>query len=272
MRSLFKEKKFKLIFIILFLLIIGLLIFSIETVPNYLKKSEYEFVSYIDYNKYTQGYCLAENRILSNEEILRKGLTQYFQKEIILNQKIQNYRINSYGSSWEVYWHIKYRWKDDGYKLKCNTIKPNIGFYSLENIEKNNFMNEFFKNYNPDKKGIGLLELFFCDFRAKKIIPIEHLNIRDNVAYFSKPIITLGHHEGFTIYLKTFLLKRGIDGYKLIINGVYLPEDYGKINIEQSLESYNKKDYQYEIKLDNCGNIDFNVEEIYEEVKEANGG
>jgi hypothetical protein len=55
-------------------------------VPNYAKKSGYELIWKGDYDKYQQGYCLAENRILPEEEIFRRGISQYLEKYLKLQQ------------------------------------------------------------------------------------------------------------------------------------------------------------------------------------------
>jgi len=271
MKYVFSKKKLNIKIFTTLALIVLCLTYSIKTVPNYSKKSGYDFILKYNQNKYSQGYCLTENRILSNEEILKKGLSQFFQKEIALYKNVQNYRIHKYGSNWEVYSFITNATIRARLKLKCDITKPDIGYYSLESIKTNEFMTEFFKKYNPDKRLIGLLELFFCDFKAKKISAIKNIIIKNNIAYFSKPTVLLSYHEGFIIYLKKFLLEKKNKEYILKIDGMYLPEGYGMVNIKQSFEYYNKKDSYY-YKIDNCGNIDYNIEEIYEDIKEATGG
>ncbi|MCH9812830.1 MAG: hypothetical protein K0U47_02675 [Epsilonproteobacteria bacterium] len=249
---------------ILILFLIVYLAYSVKTIPDYRKKSGFDIVWKSDHVKYQQGYCLSENRILSEEEILRKALTQYFTKTIKLSQNIEDFRVHYYGRRSKLYWQFD--------QTKYNFEKPKIAYYSLENLNVENFNDQFLKKYNFENTRTGLLELFFDKFNAKEINPMDIIHIKGGTAYFSKPVFWLSEREFYTIFLKEFKVRKSREGYELLENSEGLSEGFGKRRIEYYLQHYARDEGYYDLKIDNCGNLDFNIEKIFEEVKFLTGG
>ena len=95
----YKSVKFKALAGTLLLIIILCAAF-IRIVPDYSTSRGFAVVSTSDYNKYKQGYCLKENRILPKEELYKRAIGQYLDYDLKLDQMIDDYRTYNYGSSW----------------------------------------------------------------------------------------------------------------------------------------------------------------------------
>jgi hypothetical protein len=119
----------------------------IRTVPNYSKKYGFEVVSLFDYNKYNQGYCLAEDRILPKEELYKRAIGQYLDYDLKLDQMINDYRVYTYGSS-----------RRSAYE---------IAYYELENINLSNWFEVLQKHY---KEGKTTEQILIKELKAKKPI------------------------------------------------------------------------------------------------------
>ena len=86
------------------LLIIILCAAFIRIIPDYSTSRGFVVVSTSDYNKYKQGYCLKENRILPKEELYKRAIGQY------LDEFMDMYRAQ-----------VEWRKKDFFYKPKYDT-------------------------------------------------------------------------------------------------------------------------------------------------------
>ena len=75
----YKSVKFKAIAGTLLLAAILCAIF-IRIIPDYSTSKGFVVVSTSDYNKYEEGYCLKENRILPKEELYKRAIGQYLDK------------------------------------------------------------------------------------------------------------------------------------------------------------------------------------------------
>ena len=73
----FRKLKFKILAATLLFTAILCAIF-IRIIPDYSTSRGFAIVSLPDYDKYKQGYCLKENRALSNEELLQNAAINYF--------------------------------------------------------------------------------------------------------------------------------------------------------------------------------------------------
>ena len=69
----YKSVKFKVAIGALLLIIILCAAF-IRIVPDYSTSRGFAVVSLPDYNKYKQGYCLKEDRILPKEELYKRAI------------------------------------------------------------------------------------------------------------------------------------------------------------------------------------------------------
>ena len=75
----YRSIKFKVLAGALLLIIILCAAF-IRIIPDYSTSRGFAVVSLPDYNKYEQGYCLKENRILPKEELYKRAIGQYLDK------------------------------------------------------------------------------------------------------------------------------------------------------------------------------------------------
>ena len=57
----------------------------IRIVPDYSTSRGFAVVTIFGYNKYKQGYCLKEDRILPREELYKRAIGQYLDKFIFSN-------------------------------------------------------------------------------------------------------------------------------------------------------------------------------------------
>ena len=72
----------------------------IRIVPDYSTSRGFALVTIFGYNKYKQGYCLKEDRILPKEELYKKVGGAYLDNNVKLYQMIDAYRLKTYGSLW----------------------------------------------------------------------------------------------------------------------------------------------------------------------------
>ena len=72
----------------------------IRTIPDYSTSRGFALVTIFGYNKYKQGYCLKEDRILPKEELYKRAIGQYLDYDLKLDQMINDYRAYTYGSPW----------------------------------------------------------------------------------------------------------------------------------------------------------------------------
>lgn len=54
----------------------------IRIVPDYSISRGFALVTIFGYNKYKQGYCLAENRILDKEELYKRAIKEHLNKKM----------------------------------------------------------------------------------------------------------------------------------------------------------------------------------------------
>ena len=98
----FRKLKFKILAGTLLLIIILCAAF-VRIIPDFSTSQGFTVVSLPDYNKYKRGYCLKENRVLSNEELLQNAAINYFKRyydyEILRNTIIDEHDIKIFGHS-----------------------------------------------------------------------------------------------------------------------------------------------------------------------------
>ena len=72
----------------------------IRIVPDYSAPKGSRVVTIFRYYKYQKGYCLKENRILSNEELLQNAAINYFKRyhdyEVLRNTIIDEHDIKKF--------------------------------------------------------------------------------------------------------------------------------------------------------------------------------
>ena len=143
----YKSLKFKIIAAALLLAAILCAAF-IRIVPDYSTSRGFAVVTIFGYNKYKQGYCLKEDRILPKEELYKRAIGQYLDYDLKLEQMINDYRAYTYGSPWR-----------SSYK---------IAYYELENINLSNWFEVLQKYY---KDGKTTEEILIKELKAKKTDP-----------------------------------------------------------------------------------------------------
>nr|WP_314179300.1 hypothetical protein [uncultured Campylobacter sp.] len=103
----FRKYKFKILAAVILLVAILCAAF-IRIIPDYSTSRGFTIVSLPDYNKYKQGYCPKEDRILPKEELYKRAIGQFLDYELKLDQMIDDYRTYNYGSSWRSAYEIAY--------------------------------------------------------------------------------------------------------------------------------------------------------------------
>lgn len=239
----YKSIKFKILAAVLLLAAILCAIF-IRIIPDYSTSRGFAIVSLPDYNKYKQGYCLKEDRILPREELYKRAIGQYLDYDLKLDQMIDDYRAYTYGSSWH--------------------STREIAYYELENVNLLNWF-EVIKGYHDNNKTIE--NIFMDILKAKKTDPKKYIkiNLNDMSAGFDRPIM---------FFDQEFFLKLDMD---FILSDGSFANNYfpGYFLDEEDVRKYYKhKDpvYLHNIKFDSCGNIDYDLKKIYLDAREAKGG
>ena len=227
----------------------------IRIIPDYSTSRGFAVVTIFDYDKYKQGYCLKEDRILPREELYKRAIGQFLDYELKLDQMINDYRVYTYGSSWR--------------------SSHEIAYYELENINLSNWF-EVLKTHH-DNNGT-FEEIFMNKLKAKKTDPKKYLkiNLNDMSAGFDRPIITLdGAGKGPNIHI---LLDKFVLIYENYIQRNHSEYLFDKMNFSEKIKKYyqERNEASFDIKqgfeLDNCGNLNYPLEEYYLGSREAKGG
>jgi len=252
----YKSVKFKVAIGALLLIIILCAVF-IRIIPDYSTSRGFVVVSTSDYDKYKQGYCLKENRILPKEELYKRAIGQFLDYKLKLERMINDYRAYNYGSPWRSSYEIAY--------------------YELENINLSNWFEVLQKYY---KEGKTIEEILMKELKAKKTDPKKYLKISSDGAGFGfdRPIVLIGGSD------------KAVTAYLLLAKFVLVNKNYLRYNHSEYLynrakiDVITKKHYEDRSKVilfdtkkegtefDNCGNLNYPLEEYYLRSREAKGG
>ena len=239
----------------------------IRIVPDYSASQGSCIVNIFSYYKYQKGYCLKENRILSNEELLQNAATNYFKRyhdyEVLRNTIIDEHDIKNFGHSF--------------YTARISKL------YLIGDFNEENWFD--FLVENTDRKS------FDYEIKDKTQIDISDLSkyfvYKDEILGFRKPIILSEEknplHGGKMFLEKSFLIKENqffvnyarpgyISWYIELNNKEDLIKIKSKENLMaiksgyESLENFNEvlaythmKHYRRKFSYDNCGNINFDI-------------
>ena len=140
----FRKLKFKILAAVLLLIIILCAAF-IRIVPDYSTSRGFAVVSLPDYNKYKQGYCLKEDRILPKEELYKRVAGAYLDYDVKLYWMIDDYRLKTFGSLW--------------------SSRYEVAYYELENINLSNCFEVLEKYY---QEGKTTEQILMKELKAKK--------------------------------------------------------------------------------------------------------
>ena len=252
----YRSIKFKTLAGTLLLITILCAVF-IRIIPDYSTSRGFVIVSLPDYNKYKQGYCLKENRILPKEELYKRAIGQYLDYDLKLDQMINDYRAYTYGSS-----------RRSAYE---------IAYYELENINLSNWFEVLQKYY---KKGKTTEEILMKELKAKKTDPKKYLKISSDGAGFGfdRPIVLIYGDD------KTVIADLLLDKF-VLVNKNYLRYNHSEyLHDRAEIDVITKKHYEDRSKVilfdtkkegtefDNCGNLNYPLEEYYLRSREAKGG
>ncbi|WP_298756739.1 hypothetical protein [uncultured Campylobacter sp.] len=241
----YKSLKFKALAGTLLLIIILCAAF-IRIIPDYSTSRGFAVVSLPDYNKYKQGYCLKENRILPKEELYKKVGGAYLDNNVKLYQMIDAYRLKTFGSLW--------------------SSKYEVTYYELENINLSNCFEILEKYY---QEGKTTEEILMKELKAKKTDPKKYLkiNLKDTSVGFDRPIVRVDGDDkaiAGTLFLDKFA----------IFNSNYMQFNHSEYIYDTRENFIIVKKYYKErknavvgigkgFKFDNCGNINYPLEEYY---------
>ncbi|EKU12373.1 hypothetical protein [Campylobacter showae] len=241
----FRKLKFKILAAALLLAVILGATF-IRIIPDYSTSRGFAVVSLSNYNKYKQGYCLKEDRILPKEELYKKVGGAYLDNNVKLYQMIDAYRLKTYGSLW--------------------SSKYEIAYYELENINLSNCFEVLEKYY---QEGKTTEQILIKELKAKKTDPKKYLktNLKDTSVGFDRPIVMVNGGDKAvtgTLFLDKFA----------IFNGNYMQFNHSEYIYDTRENFIIVKKYYKErknavvgigkgFKFDNCGNINYPLEENY---------
>jgi len=255
-QKLFGSKLKKMVWsVLLFTAILGAAF--IRIIPDYSTSRGFAIVSLSDYDKYKQGYCLKEDRILPKEELYKRAIGQYLDYDLKLDQMINDYRVYAYGSS-----------RHSAYE---------IAYYELENINLSNWFEVLQKYY---KEGKTTEEILIKELKAKKTDPKKYLKISSDGAGFGfdRPIVLINGDN------KTVTADLLLDKF-VLVNKNYLRYNHSEyLHDRAEIDVITKKHYEDRSKVmlfdtkkegkefDNCGNLNYPLEEYYLRSREAKVG
>ena len=209
----------------------------VSVVPNYANKDGFEIVSKEDYEKYQQGYCLAENRILDKEELYKRAIKEYLNKKIEIWKGVRTRQILDYD-----------------YNIDIKEIE-NIGYY-VSNFFGNLDWYEFLiENFDENKTYIEITN-------AKKVDnPMDYIifDFDNDVIGFSKPVI-FNNYSNNDLYLdKGFISEKNT----IIDNYISLSDKQRITEHERWLynSKIKKEALAFRNKIDNCGNVEKNTQQ-----------
>ena len=228
------------------LLIIILCAAFIRIIPDYSTSRGFVIVSLSDYDKYNQGYCLKENRILPKEELYKRVAGAYLDYDVKLYWMIDAYRLKTFGR----FWSSKYE----------------VAYYELENINLSNCFEVLEKYY---QEGKTTEEILMKELKAKKTDPKKYLkiNLKDTSVGFDRPIVRVDGDDkaiAGTLFLDKFAIFNG--NYMQFNHSEYLYDTRENFII---VKKYYKERKSAVVgigkgfKFDNCGNINYPLEENY---------
>ena len=220
----------------------------IRIIPDFSTSRGFVIVSLSDYNKYKQGYCLKEDRILPKEELYKKVGGAYLDNNVKLYQMIDAYRLKTFGNLW--------------------SSKYEVAYYELENINLSNCFEVLEKYY---QEGKTTEQILMKELKAKKTDPKKYLkiNLKDTSVGFDRPIVMVDGGEKEvtgTLFLDKFAIFNG--NYMQFNHSEYLCDTRERGNFIIVKKYYKERKNAVVgigkgFKFDNCGNINYPLEENY---------
>ena len=241
----FHKFKFKILAAALLLAVILCAAF-IRIIPDFSTSRGFVVVSLPDYNKYKQGYCLKEDRILPKEELYKTVAGAYLDYDVKLYWMIDDYRLKTFGSLW--------------------SSRYEVAYYELENINLSNCFEVLEKYY---QEGKTTEQILMKELKAKKTDPKKYLkiNLKDTSVGFDRPIVMVNGDDKEvtgTLFLDKFAIFNG--NYMQFNHSEYLCDTIGNFIIEKKYYKERKNavvGIGKGFKFDNCGNLNYPLEKYY---------
>ena len=229
----------------------------VRIIPDYSTSRGFAIVSLPDYNKYKQGYCLKEDRILPREERFKRGILDTLERHVLFRAAITDRCYYVYGS------------KTCNYGNREFAVK--VGFYETDKFNNDDWLEVLSKEYEIEKRknqDAWLYRNIFVEkFQMKPVDIAEKLkiNLDGRSAGFEEPIVEYGGLREYILYFdKSFILY---DNFKFrdVVVKIYVGDTIkdlseAKQHYDETIEN-GSREKKYYLKIDTCGNSDF---EVYE--------
>nr|WP_315004431.1 hypothetical protein [uncultured Campylobacter sp.] len=258
----YKSIKFKALAAVLLLIIILCAAF-IRIVPDYSASRGFALVTIFGYNKYQQGYCLKEDRILPKEERFKRGILDLLKRRMLFQTLVTDKCYYVYGSKTCNYGNGEFAVK--------------VGFYETDKFNNDDWLEVLSKEYEIEKSknqaAWPYRNIFVEKFQIKPVDIAEKLkiNLNNRMAGFEEPIVEYGGLREYILYFdKSFILYDNFE-FRYATITIYEGDTIkdlseGKQYYDNTIEN-ESREKNYYLKIDTCGNSDFkiyknNVEEI----------
>ena len=258
----FHKLKFKIIAAALLLAAILCAAF-IRIIPDYSTSRGFAIVSVFGYNKYKQGYCLKEDRILPKEERFKRGILDLLNRRMMFQAVVTDKCYYVYGSKTCNYGNGEFAVK--------------VGFYETDKFSNDDWLEVLSKEYDIEKRknqaAWPYRNIFVEKFQIKPVNIAARLkiNLNNRTAGFEKPIVEYGGLREYILYFdKSFILYDNFE-FRYATITIYEGDTIkdlseGKQYYDNTIEN-ESREKNYYLKIDTCGNSDFkiyknNVEEI----------
>ena len=213
----------------------------IRIIPDYSTSRGFVIVSLSDYDKYKQGYCLKEDRILPKEELYKRAIGQYLDYELKLSKMIYDFRVKEY---------------DDFCRSQYE-----LAYYELENINFDNYIKLIGEHQDKTVE-----EIYMNIFSAKIIDPKNFIKIdlENMSAGFTRPLLNYFGKSTFLMLDKDFILNDDSFGANFYPSA--LPE------IKYFEIYYGHYRPMQKIYFDRCGKTKYDLEGEFLRNRELKGG
>ena len=235
----------------------------IRIIPDYSTSRGFVIVSLSDYDKYKQGYCLKEDRILPKEERFKRGILDLLNRRMLFQTVVT-----------DKCYYI-YHFYNCNYGNRESAVK--VGFYETDKFSNDDWLEVLSKEYDIEKRknqaAWPYRNIFVEKFQIKPVNIAARLkiNLNNRTAGFEEPIVEYGGLREYILYFdKSFILYDNFE-FRYATITIYEGDTIkdlseGKQYYDNTIEN-ESREKNYYLKIDTCGNSDFkiyknNVEEI----------
>ena len=253
-QKLFGSKLKKIVWsVVLFTSILGAAF--IRIIPDYSTSRGFVVVSLPDYNKYKQGYCLKEDRILPKEERFKRGILDLLNRRMLFQAVVTD----------KCYY--VYHFDNCNYGNRESAVK--VGFYETDKFNNDDWLEVLSKEYEIQKRknqaAWPYRSIFVEKFQIKPVDIAEKLkiNLNNRMAGFEEPIVEYGGLREYILYFdKSFILYDNFE-FRYATITIYEGDTIkdlseGKQYYDNTIEN-ELREKNYYLKIDTCGNSDFKI-------------